>query len=473
MKPSRKTKAAALLFALFLAALLSGCVVNPDSSGNNSNAGAGYTDQLPFPLLPTPTPQPTAISTISIVTPSPAPQGFTTPFPWMQPTAVPGAFVTPTFSVILPATMFPLVTGTPTPAPTSSALRLGSQGDAVRSLQARLISLGYMKGPSDGDFGKVTEAALIAFQRRNNLTADGIAGPATLARLNSTAALRPTSAPTPTRRPTSTPYVNKNTYLKTGSSGSDVRKMQDRLIALGYLAGSATGYFDGATEAAVIAFQKRNVSYFDGVAGPMTLEKLYSSSARKTSTVSGIIGISLKKGLNDSPAVRALQARLKELGYYAGAIDGDFGASTETAVKSFQAQNGLKADGIAGDGTCNLLFSGKAKRAGAAPRPTPTPTRRITPVPEATPITVFVNVTPDPSGGYVTLRAGNSGTLVRNLQQALKDQGFLSGAVDGKYGLATIEAVRSFQASKGLSQDGVAGPATQRILYEGNYPAGS
>lgn len=470
MRLSRTTKVAVALVIFCVIIVLSGCQVTPDSSGNSS-AGVGYTDQLPFPLLPTSTPQSAAATDlITIVTPSAAPAGYTTPFPWQQPTAEPGTYVTPTFAVILPATLFPMDTTTPVPEPTFSALRLGSQGDAVRSLQARLISLGYLKGSADGDFGKATETALIAFQRRNSLTADGIAGRATLTRLNSSAALRPTTAPTPTRKPTATPRINPNVFLRLGSSGADVRKMQARLIELGYLAGSANGYFNEATESGVTAFQKRNVSYSDGIAGPLTLEKLYSSSARKASSVAGVVGVSLKKGMEGSPAVRALQSRLKELGYYTGSIDGDFGVSTEASVKAFQAQHGLKADGIAGDGTLNLLFSSSAKRAGASG---PTATPRITPVPEATPVTVFVNVTPHPSGIYVSLRAGHSGTLVTRLQNALKDQGFFSGTVDGKYGLATAEAVRRFQAAKGLSQDGIAGPATQRVLYEGRFPSDS
>jgi hypothetical protein len=44
--------------------------------------------------------------------------------------------------------------------------------------------------------------------------------------------------------------------------------------------------------------------------------------------------------------VRRLQARLKELGFYKGAIDGVFGGATESAVKRFQKANALKVDGI-------------------------------------------------------------------------------------------------------------------------------
>lgn len=175
----------------------------------------------------------------------------------------------------------------------------------------------------------------------------------------------------------------------------------------------------------------------------------------------------------DSDAVRTMQRRLKELRYYTGEIDGDFGVSTEIAVKAFQTVNKLTVDGVAGEGTLNLLYSTSAKRADSSSLYTPVPGGQVTPAPALTPIQVYVNVTPNPQGNYVTLRPGNSGILVTNLQQALKTKGYLQGTVDGKFGLTTYDAVKRFQADNGLSQDGVAGPATQRILFEGDFPIGS
>ena len=49
--------------------------------------------------------------------------------------------------------------------------------------------------------------------------------------------------------------------------------------------------------------------------------------------------------------VEKLQARLQELGYYTGAVDGDFGENTEKAFKQFQKNAGLYVDGIAGNDT--------------------------------------------------------------------------------------------------------------------------
>ena len=56
-------------------------------------------------------------------------------------------------------------------------LKLGSKGNEVKVLQAKL------ELAADGDFGPGTEQALKKWQAANGLTPDGIAGPATLARL--------------------------------------------------------------------------------------------------------------------------------------------------------------------------------------------------------------------------------------------------------------------------------------------------
>lgn len=65
------------------------------------------------------------------------------------------------------------------------------------------------------------------------------------------------------------------------------------------------------------------------------------------------------------------------------------------------------------------------------------------------------------------------GELVTNLQQALTDQGFFKGIIDSFYGPDTKEAISAFQKYHGLSQDGIANPATQLVLFEGMYPVGS
>ncbi len=58
--------------------------------------------------------------------------------------------------------------------------KLGSQGDEVRRVQAKLRSLGFYSGSVDGIYGTATQKAVKAFQKSCGITADGIAGPKTL-----------------------------------------------------------------------------------------------------------------------------------------------------------------------------------------------------------------------------------------------------------------------------------------------------
>jgi len=66
------------------------------------------------------------------------------------------------------------------------------------------------------------------------------------------------------------------------------------------------------------------------------------------------------------------------------------------------------------------------------------------------------------------LKYGSRGQEVRDMQQKLKEYGYLSGAVDGIFGKQTLEAVKKFQAANGLAVDGIAGPKTLSKLYQGS-----
>ncbi|HZV01803.1 MAG TPA: GH25 family lysozyme [Planctomycetota bacterium] len=126
-------------------------------------------------------------------------------------------------------------------------------------------------------------------------------------------------------------------------------------------------------------------------------------------------------------AVVALQQDLDRAGY-AVTTDGTFGPATLAAVKAFQAANGLVADGIVGPLTWAALASATA------------------------------------TSSRSTLREGATGSEVVTLQRALATAGFSPGAQDGDFGPATLAAVEAFQAAKGLTVDGVVGPATWAAL---------
>lgn len=63
----------------------------------------------------------------------------------------------------------------------AATYRRGSSGEAVSTIQTKLKNWGYYSGAVDGIYGSATENAVKYFQRKNGLTADGVAGNATLA----------------------------------------------------------------------------------------------------------------------------------------------------------------------------------------------------------------------------------------------------------------------------------------------------
>ena len=475
----KSVKARLLALLLLLALVLSGCYVDPNNAVNNNQNG-----NMNFPTYPGATEEPAALPT---ELPTDTPDTQVAPYETEQvvATAPPsggygyvtvGPMITSSVGGQAQSSVTPVPSPTPKPTATPfTSLKLGSQGPDVRTVQQKLKQLGFLKGNVDGDFGKATEEAVKKFQKQYGLEVDGKVGANTLAKLQTArATMKPAVTATPKKTATPKPNYNSNTYLRNGDESSQVRSMQNRLIELGYLVGKATAKFDNGTEAAVIAFQRRNTKYADGVAGPETLKALYSSSASKTSSPSGIVGLSLREGSKEKAAVRLLQQKLKNLGYYRGSVDGSFGSGTTDAVKAFQRANGLTADGVAGGGTLNRIFSGSAKSSSkAAATPTPVPRPTLKPTPSPIPPNIYVLVTPAPYGYYPTLRRGMYGNPVQEMQQALRNQGYYYGSTDGYFGEGTENAVKSFQRTNGLDVDGVAGPATLRTLLYGPYPYGS
>jgi N-acetylmuramoyl-L-alanine amidase len=70
------------------------------------------------------------------------------------------------------------------------------------------------------------------------------------------------------------------------------------------------------------------------------------------------------------------------------------------------------------------------------------------------------------------LRPGAQGEAVRDLQRRLKAAGHSPDDIDGDYGDTTAEAVRSFQAKRGLRVDGICGPQTWSALVEAGFALG-
>ena len=108
------------------------------------------------------------------------------------------------------------------------------------------------------------------------------------------------------------------------------------------------------------------------------------------------------------------------------------------------------------------LNSWNAYTVAAAITPTPSPTVRSIAVTAAPDLTTY---TPAPTATPGALSTGSSGDMVRQMQQRLKDLGFLNGSVDGQFGSGTKKAVVAFQKQHGLDADGIAGSKTLAVLY--------
>ena len=330
---NRIFKVAALCGVLALSMTLTGCFVPPDDlSGDLSNQGVVYnTVAVTAPqrtATPTPSPTPTVESVFNFGTNT------------IMPTTQPGVITSNGIVTVVttpPGSVATTARPTATPTPTAAAvLKKGSSGADVKTLQRRLKQLGYYTGSVDGDFGDATEKALRAFQDRNNLLVDGIAGKSTMAKLNSSNAVKaaaatatPRKTATPKPKTTATPNLSTEYYLQSGSSGTRVRTLQARLIELGWMAGSPDGNYEGATEYAVKAFQKKSSLEQDGILGPITRTVLYGvnaiyavptaipvSTPTPTTTPLTPENVIVIRAGSMGEVVRRLQARLQELGYY-------------------------------------------------------------------------------------------------------------------------------------------------------------
>jgi peptidoglycan hydrolase-like protein with peptidoglycan-binding domain len=215
--------------------------------------------------------------------------------------------------------------------------------------------------------------------------------------------------------------------------------------------------------------------------------------------------------------VSELQAALKLLGFFTGAVDGVYKESTVIAVSRFQQAAGLNPDGVVGSTTWAKLFPSipsatasapaASNTATATPSPSPTANRSAAsntdttasntprsnrrrqaanPAP-ATPTrtqtrtqrqqTTRQQTTRQPatrtapqgqpsSTEQPILRLGMRGPAVSQLQQRLQRLGLFQGGIDGDFGPATEAAVKAAQQRFRLDPDGVVGPSTWNAISQ-------
>jgi peptidoglycan hydrolase-like protein with peptidoglycan-binding domain len=316
------------------------------------------------------------------------------------------------------------------------ALERGDQGPSVRNLQQQLQKAGFLQAPITQVFDFPTEDAVRRFQKTAGLPVDGIAGTTTVQKLQgwreraiatqpkkplvvSTQTTQTTQATTTQNRRTTqsttekTAVTNKRrdpNFLGRGDEGEEVRILQERLRVAGFYYNNSTGIFGSITEDSVKRFQTAYNLDADGIVGPATLQKLPP------------LGVGFgneevpKRSNNDDKmrlgdrgeSVRILQSQLIKAGYLEGEPNGYYGPYTADAVRRFQADNYLKASGIAGPTTRAKLHD-------------------------------LVNAT------------SRSEFNVLEIQRRLNARGFYKGQLNGVMGNDTKDAIKQAQEFYGIS----------------------
>ncbi len=265
----------------------------------------------------------------------------------------------------------------------------GDEGDDVESVQTRLYELGYLsKNFITGTYGEKTSAAVADFQKANGIAPDGMVGHETSEVLYSD-------------------NVVGNFFSK-GEVNDTIAVYQERLKKLGYLAADykVKGKMDDSTITAIRKFQDNNDLTPDGCLGPTTMSAMDAKTAK---------AYTLKLGMKGTE-VKAVQKRLKALGYLTsnGQVNGYFGDVTESAVEEFQRRNGLSADGTVGAKTLEKLNSSSAKKAKVTPKPTVKATAKPKATPKATAKTggskATAKTTAKAGGNKATAKTGSNPT---------------------------------------------------------------
>ncbi|MBR0375766.1 MAG: peptidoglycan-binding protein [Firmicutes bacterium] len=145
-----------------------------------------------------------------------------------------------------------------------------------------------------------------------------------------------------------------------------------------------------------------------------------------------------------SSAVKDLQMRLRDLGYYSGGISGVFDTETQKAVKRFEKTYGVMQTGMASAVFQTKLYDENAPVYGS----------------EAYDSAVVSQ--------YKTLQRGDVGSSVYALQHRLKELGYPIRDLTGVYDEDTVNAVKLFSAAYGLANQTIAFVALQKELYSEN-----
>ncbi|MEH2049860.1 MAG: peptidoglycan-binding protein [Nostoc sp.] len=245
-------------------------------------------------------------------------------------------------------------------------LKIGSQGERVSELQAALKLLGFYSGAVDGTYSENTASAVARFKQAAGLNPDGIVDASTWQRLF------PKEPAVASTVPSSQPRFNSATNFPVPTQASNLTNVANPNPPRQAVTQVATRPEPKPTTPKKAVTQVATTPE----PRPATPRKATTSSTKKTpnrttsttrtqsnTTTKRIPGIQytseglpiLRIGLRGSEVVK-LQQQLKKLGFLKGDADGDFGATTETAVKAAQTRYGLESDGVVGGSTWEVLL---------------------------------------------------------------------------------------------------------------------
>jgi peptidoglycan hydrolase-like protein with peptidoglycan-binding domain len=171
----------------------------------------------------------------------------------------------------------------------------------------------------------------------------------------------PSEDPVPDAQPTE-PTVEvepapPEPVLEPGDTGRQVRELQARLAQLAWFTPPMTGDYDPVTTRSVRGFQGKRGFERTGVVDPRTWRRLVRMTETPTADVLfNRAGPALYEPGDSGPAVRRIQARLRQIAWFFGDVTGTYGPATRTAMLGFQGKRGIPQTGKVDRRTLDLLL---------------------------------------------------------------------------------------------------------------------
>ncbi len=179
--------------------------------------------------------------------------------------------------------------------------------------------------------------------------------------------VEPTASPTPASSPTATPTgtpkpspkpSQPRAVLEPGAKGEKVRELQHRLTQLEWYSGKITGTYAKSTTTGVQGFQDKRKLKATGVVDQKTWTSLIGRTRTPTKAERHnrlVAGPAIMKQGSSGDRVRDLQARLKQVGWYAPKVTGSYGSVTAESVRGFQGKRAIPVTGAVDQRTWDRL----------------------------------------------------------------------------------------------------------------------